>query len=73
MSLLGIMLMAMERALGLIGRHLVKPKNFAILSIVFFLASNCFAVPLFMTSFPVRVYHFRYLCAVGRFKTFKFF
>lgn len=66
MSFLSIMLMAIERALGLIGRHLVKPKNFAILSFIFFIASNCFAIPLLLTNFPVRVYHSRFLCAVGR-------
>lgn len=60
------MLMAVERALGLLGRHLVTRRFFGILTLIFSLISICFATPLFLPSFPVRVYRFRYLCAIGR-------
>uniref|UniRef100_A0A915EN23 Uncharacterized protein n=1 Tax=Ditylenchus dipsaci TaxID=166011 RepID=A0A915EN23_9BILA len=57
--------MAMERAIGLIGRHLVTSKHFTILSLIFTIASMCFASPAFLPNFYTHVYRFRYLCAIG--------
>ncbi|KAL3095402.1 hypothetical protein niasHS_007501 [Heterodera schachtii] len=64
-SLLSLTLMAMERALGLIGRHLVTVRFFGSLSVLFLVVPFCFAAPLFLHGFPVSIYPFRYLCAIG--------
>src|SRR5438105_3273345 len=62
---MSLLLMAMERALGLAGRHLVRFKYFGLLTLFFMIIPLLFAAPVFIPSFPVRVYRFRYLCAIG--------
>lgn len=59
--------MALERALGLMGRSLVTQKFFGFLTLIFTFISIFFAAPIFLPNFPVCVYRFRYLCAIGRF------
>ncbi|KAI1731917.1 7 transmembrane receptor (rhodopsin family) domain-containing protein [Ditylenchus destructor] len=64
-TLLSIVLMAIERALGLHGRHLVKARYYMILSLIFTAAACVLATPTFLPNFNTRVYRFRYLCAIG--------
>ncbi|KAI1725423.1 7 transmembrane receptor (rhodopsin family) domain-containing protein [Ditylenchus destructor] len=64
-TLLSIVLMAIERALGLHGRHLVKARYYMIISVIFTAAACALATPTFLPNFNTRVYRFRYLCAIG--------
>ncbi|KAF7632207.1 hypothetical protein Mgra_00008391 [Meloidogyne graminicola] len=64
-NLLILTLIAMERALSLIRRHLVTRKIFGSLAIVFMIIPLCFASPLLISGFPVSIYVYRYLCAIG--------
>ncbi|KAI6187600.1 Melanin-concentrating hormone receptor 2 [Aphelenchoides besseyi] len=66
-ALFTIMLMSMERALGLTanGRHFVTPRYALAFSILFTVIAFCFAAPTFFSAFPVHPYPWRYLCAIG--------
>uniref|UniRef100_A0A1I8B4A2 G_PROTEIN_RECEP_F1_2 domain-containing protein n=1 Tax=Meloidogyne hapla TaxID=6305 RepID=A0A1I8B4A2_MELHA len=55
----------MERALSLIRRHLVTRRIFGSLAILFMIIPICFAAPLLISGFPVSVFTYRYLCAIG--------
>ncbi|CAK5078156.1 unnamed protein product [Meloidogyne enterolobii] len=64
-NLLTLTLIAMERALTLIRRHLVTRKIFGSLAILFMIIPICFATPLLIPGFQVSVFPYRYLCAIG--------
>ncbi|KAI6214560.1 Melanin-concentrating hormone receptor 2 [Aphelenchoides besseyi] len=66
-ALFTIMLMSMERALGLTanGRHFVTPRYALVFSTLFTVIAFCFAAPTFFSAFPVHPYPWRYLCAIG--------
>ncbi|KAI6233640.1 Melanin-concentrating hormone receptor 2 [Aphelenchoides fujianensis] len=66
-ALFTIMLMSMERALGLTanGRHFVTPRYAVAFSLLFGIIAFCFAAPTFFSAFPVHPYPWRYLCAIG--------
>jgi hypothetical protein len=62
-----ITLMASERALNLTtnGRQLVTIRYAFAFSILFAAIAFCFAAPAFFSSFPVRPFPHRYLCAIS--------
>ncbi len=65
--LLGLMSMAIERAIGLLfAPSPVSRRRACLLIAGFWLVSFCFSAPILTGVIPSKPYRFRYLCAVGR-------